>query len=349
MPSLTKKSLNKAKSFRRSIKRRNSLQPHRTVNAEKIGEGGFGVVSRPPAECAPELGLYRNNNGTLKSRSMTSITKNRRNARKKYIGNPNYISKLGEGYQIEKELEIGRIVKRYIDNWDDYFCFTEFVCDAPEDKHIRVGMNDYQDTYGIAPYCGITLDSILQGKYHIAPIETCCLMESLKQLAIGLGELHRLEIYHQDIHDENVLFNPKDNKLRWIDFGLAEDLDEVRKNAGNNYNISPILTKAKVEDTEALIFNIIKPTLEFIRYKLRQIPKAKKTIKSEACEDDVTYYLHLMPKKMEEIFLPNRYNEPDKYFAKVYKIKEQYNKFVNLFIGDYDENKKCSWITKNNL
>jgi serine/threonine protein kinase len=328
------RNLSHGKSLRKSQRRAASLERLKEINSKKIGEGGFGVVSRPPAECAPEL----NNNNSK------SVLAYRREAKKKYVGNPNYISKLSEYDQAIKELRLGRLVKEYIKDWKNYYCFTEFYCAAPDDKHIRVGIDDYQDTYGIAPYCGVPLDSIIKEKTYISPIESCCLMEALKQLAIGLGKLHNLEIYHQDIHDGNVLYNPKDKKLRWIDFGLAEDLYEIKQEAGNNHKNNRILVHAKVEDTEGLIFSIIKPTLEFIRYKLSQ---GSKTNKSERCFDDTVYYLSLMPQKMDEIYLPNRYDYPDKYFTEINKLKDKYIKFVNLFIGDYEVTDRCVWTAKN--
>jgi serine/threonine protein kinase len=192
------KSLNRGTRRRKSTRREQSLEPIKNLkkhnNAEKIGEGGFGIVSRPPARCA----LTINNEPSKNNKYLLANMK-------KYIGNPNYISKLSEPDSARKEYEIGKIVKDNIKYWKDYYCFTEFYCPAPYEKHIRVGIDDWQDTYGIAPYCGVTLKSILEDKHYISPLESCCLMEALKQLAIGLGELHRIQIYHQDIHDENEM------------------------------------------------------------------------------------------------------------------------------------------------
>jgi serine/threonine protein kinase len=246
-----------------------------------------------------------------------------------------------------KELDIGGIIKNNVEYWRDYYCFTEFICGAPDEKHIRVGMDDYQDTYGIAPYCGVTLNSILTGKYPITAIECCCLMEALKQLAIGLSELHRIQIYHQDIHDENVLFNPEDSKLRWIDFGLAEDHFDIKKraiNSGKNWDINPVIASARIEDTASLIFSIIKPTLEFIRYKIRN---SKESDLTKKCDDDATYYLYLMPRTMNNYILPNKNKSYNSYFYSKLVIEQKYNKFLNEFVDDLDETKKCKWMFKN--
>jgi serine/threonine protein kinase len=338
------KSLNRGPRRRITNRRERSLEPIKNLkkhnNAEKIGEGGFGIVSRPPAKCASTIfndsGIYNINNVINKQ---------------KYIGNPNYISKLSESDSARKEYKIGRIVKNNVRYWKDYYCFTEFICSAPYEKHIRVGIDDYQDTYGIAPYCGVTLKSVLEDKHYISPLESCCLMEALKQLAIGLGELHRIQIYHQDIHDENVLFNLKDRKLRWIDFGLAEDLLDTKKAAGNAWEYDPIIVTARIEDTEDLIFSIIKPTLEFVRYKIRQtnISNLSNSLKSrlQDCFDLATYYLDRLPNKLDNHIMPNKYNHFNRYFDKLKKIEKKYVTYVEDFIEAYDENKQCTYIYKN--
>lgn len=333
------RSLNRGNTRKKLNRRAKSAEPYKNINAEKIGEGGFGVVSRPPARCAK---FFSENSKNINQRNINSTV-----FQETYYKNPNYISKLSEWDMAEKELQIGNTIKDNIKYWRDYYCFIEFVCEAPADKHIRTGINDYQDTYGIAPYCGVTLKQLLSDKYHISAIECCCLMEALKRLAIGLSQLHRIQIYHQDIHDENVLFNPEDGKLRWIDFGLAEDHYDIKKNAinsGNNWQNNPVIVTARVEDTDGLIFSIIKPTLEFIRYKLRN---SKKTKETEECLDDATYYLHKLPKSMDLSYMPNRAKSFDKYMEKLIEIEDTYIDFMEDFIGDIDEDKKCKWMFKN--
>lgn len=169
-------------------------------------------------------------------------------------------------------------------------------------------------------------------------------MDALKGLCIGLGNLHYIQVYHNDIHDENILFNPKDGKLRWIDFGLAEDYYKEKQALGNAWEYDPMFVRTKLEDTESLIFSIIKPTLEFIRYKIR---KSKETKLTQRCFDDATYYLHKLPQRFENYITPNRRRTEEKYFEAVRKIKNKYVDYVEDFIEGYDETKKCEYLRKN--
>lgn len=317
------KSLNRGQTFKKNSRRSKSAEPYKNINAEKIGEGGFGIVSRPPARCAK---FFSENSGNINQRNINSTV-----FQETYYKNPNYISKLGEYDGLKRELEIGHIVKDNVKYWRDYYCFTEFICDAPNDKHIRTGVNDYQDTYGIAPYCGITLKSIIDGKYHMSSSELCCLLDAVKQAAIGLGRLHRIYVYHQDIHDENILFNPEDRKLRWIDFGLATDHYDIKNSQ------DPIIISARMGDTEGLLFRVIKPTLEFIENRL----KSAKDAKSKHCLDKVTEYLDKMPKELDDYGLPDRYRQFSKYMKEILRIQDIYVDFIDEFIGDLDENSVC--------
>ena len=334
------RSLNRGRTFRKNSRRARSVEPYKNIKAEKIGEGAFGTVSRPPARCDQ---FFSRNSKNINQRNLNSIV-----FQETYYKNPNYISKLTETYYARKELDIGALIKDNVEHWKDYYCFIEFMCGAPKEKYIQVGMNDYQDAYGIAPYCGVTLNNILSGKYPISAIKCCCLMEALKQLAIGLSKLHKIQIYHQDIHDRNILFNPEDGKLRWIDFGLAEDHLDIKKkaiNSGKSWRINNILLSARMTDTSDLIFTIIKPTLEFI---YDTIDNSKKTALTDKCKDDAAYYLDIIPKSMNSYILPNRNNSFNEYMESKIKIEKEYIKFMNEFVGDLDEDKKCKWMFKNN-
>ena len=334
------RSLNRGRTFRKNSRRARSVEPYKNIKAEKIGEGAFGTVSRPPARCDH---FFSRNSKNINQRNLNSIV-----FQETYYKNPNYISKLTETYYARKELDIGALIKDNVEHWKDYYCFIEFMCGAPKEKYIQVGINDYQDAYGIAPYCGVTLNNILSGKYPISAIKCCCLMEALKQLAIGLSKLHKIQIYHQDIHDRNILFNPEDGKLRWIDFGLAADHLDVKKkaiNSGKSWRINNILLSARMTDTSDLIFTIIKPTLEFI---YDTIDNSKKTALTDKCKDDAAYYLDIIPKSMNSYILPNRNNSFNEYMESKIKIEKEYIKFMNEFVGDLDEDKKCKWMFKNN-
>jgi hypothetical protein len=39
------------KSPRKTLRKTKSLEPQKNISTEKIGEGVFGIVSRPPSKC----------------------------------------------------------------------------------------------------------------------------------------------------------------------------------------------------------------------------------------------------------------------------------------------------------
>jgi serine/threonine protein kinase len=297
------RSLNRTNRLRKTIRRTKSAEKYTNIKAEKIGEGGYGIVSRPPARCAH---FFSSNSKNINQRNVNSTV-----FQETYYKNPNYISKLGEWGQAKKELEIGNIIKENIPTWRKYYCFIEFICGAPEDKHIRIGVDDFQDTYAIAPYCGVTLNQILDGNYYINPKELCSLLEELKELCSGLQGLHNLQIYHQDIHDGNILFNPKDKRLRWIDFGLAIDLFDKKNNGQNNWQKHPAIITAKHFDNENLIFDVIEPTLEFIYYNLKELKSTNKFLGE--CYNEVEHYLDILPDRPRQINYQNKAKNLDKY------------------------------------
>ena len=299
MPSLKTRSRRRSQSLNRVRRSRNTIRNSRTnrrtqsaeryknINAEKIGEGGFGVVSRPPTKCSH---FFSKTSKNINQRNINSLL-----FKGKYSGKRNYISKLSDIDQAGKELMVGNYIKKYIPDWEDYYCFVEFICEAPKHKHIQTGIEDFQDTYSIAPYCGVTLNDILKDKSIFTSNKACQLVDALKELIVGLGNLHELQVYHKDIHNENVLFNSEDNRFRWIDFGLAENLFDEKKRAGDKWETNLIIVSAKLSDTEGLIFNIIKPILQFILDKLNKEKSLNNS--NQECYDKIVYYLGKIPEK----------------------------------------------------
>jgi serine/threonine protein kinase len=334
-----------------SAPRRRSLKPtkniekmYKNVEAEKVGEGGYGIVSRPPSKCGQ---FFSETNNTLNNNQKNV---NRIVYQNTYFGNKNYISKLTEYFEASKELNIGNTIKKNITNWRDYFCFIEFLCEAPKEKHIRVGMNDYQDTYAIAPYCGITLKDILDEKYKISLDRICCLVDSVRELIIGLGKLHWIQVFHQDIWDENVLFNPEDGKLRLIDWGLADDLYEEKKRNENRWESIPVIVNSQLTDLDNLIFDILKPVLQFVGYTIdnyrKKLNKTGKELpeKLKNCLDEADHFLSEIPERVEEEDFPNRKKNEKAFLRFKYDLKEKYVNLIKEFIGDYENNQKCKYL-----
>jgi len=320
----TKKNINSGKTHKTKFR---SLELFKNTKTQKIGEGGFGIVSRPPARCGK---FFSNTSKNINQRNINSVL-----FKETYFENPNYISKLTEYNEANKEIIAADIIKNNIKNWRNYYCFIEFICQAPSDKHIQIGSDEYQDTYAIAPYCGVTLYNILSKKTIIKTSEACCLIDSLKQLIYGIGDLHNINIFHQDIHDENILYNTEDKKLRLIDFGLTLDLNDEYE---NNSNINLPIINAKLMDTEGLLFDIIKPILLFVKTKIKS---SKYHTKYKKCLDEIEYALKIMPEKAYDYEYPSR-KTFKKYTEFITNLKNKYVDFVAIFIKDFDEKKLCS-------
>lgn len=261
----TTRSRNRTKTRHRSY----SLERNKNIDSEKLGEGGYGIVSRPPAKC---VNLLTPTNSSNEGNKLRILYKN------KYLGNNDYISKLTEYNSASKEMDFAYIIKDHISNYSEYFCLVEFICPAPSDKHVRIGVDDYLDTYAIMPYGGITLYSILNNEVYIHPKECYTLFTALQKLVKGVMKMHKIHVYHQDIHDQNVLYNFKDNTMRMVDFGLSINLQDVSHNTQTSNNktthFSSMHTKiisAMHFDYENLLYYIIKPSLKFILYKLNSI------------------------------------------------------------------------------
>lgn len=238
------RSLNKNNRLRKTYKRTKSMEPRqKNSNSEEIGAGGFGIVSRPPARCDSFLNKNFNQNAW----------------RAAYYGNPNYISKITEYSSAKRELDIGIAIKDTIPNYDDYFCLVEFICKAPDSKSFNRN-SDFYGTYAISPYCGITLNQYFREDI-IAPVsvfELCYLVPSLQFLIKGIQQLHLKHIYHKDIHDENILVDSDSKAMRLIDFGLSDDLRDIK----SNYN--PAIIYDEWHDLDMILKNVITPLLEFL-------------------------------------------------------------------------------------
>lgn len=316
------RSVNQKNRFKKTNRRSRSEEPNRNINAEKIGEGGFGIVSRPPARCAH---FFSKNSKNINQQNINSLL-----FQKTYYNNPKYISKLTEYNDAKKELEIGNLIKNNLKKWKNYFCFVEFICAAPDEKHIQIGPSDFQNTYAIAPYCGVTLDSILLEKYYISPYEACHIFRALKEFVYGISDLHWIQVYHNDIHSENILFSFEDHRLRLIDFGLATDLYEYKQLSGNDWRSNFTIIRAIFEDTEPLIFKIIKPTLEFIKYKLESVENPNNSIK--LCLLEIENTLENIPPSYNHIQFNNIATNYNTYKNAITVSKNNYTNFLDDFM-----------------
>ncbi len=202
------RSLNR-KGFK-SRKNIRSEEPRR--NYTRLGKGAFGQIHRPPYPCADNKELYF----------------------EKYASH-NYVSKFMEEYDAQKELHISNIIKELITDYNDYYCLPEMKCMAAVTNTNRTSV-DLKDTLLILPYCGISLEDIVEGKSSVDFTDDLMLyiLKEIRFVITGINMLHHNKIIHNDLHYGNLmLFTPTFNKnynnprLYQIligDFGMAEYL-----------------------------------------------------------------------------------------------------------------------------
>jgi serine/threonine protein kinase len=139
-----------------------------------------------------------------------------------------------------------------------------------------MGFDNY-DTYLIVPYCGKPFSDILREDI-VSPMnvyELCYLLTALQELISGIRFLHLNHIFHNDIHDGNILYDSENYALRLIDFGLSEDYSDIK-----NDN-APIIIDTELHDNAMLINNIIVPYIEHLldsRINLRSVRNAHPAI-----------------------------------------------------------------------
>lgn len=259
MPSHTRRS----KSINRPGKKNNtrrrarirSLSRPKKIRTTNLGEGGFGVVARPPAHCKH---FFSKHSANINARNINSIV-----FQEVYLGNPNYVSKTTEYLEAAREMKIADTIREKIPDWRDYYCLVEFIC--PAEKVVYKGYTEY-DTYAISKFCGVTLDSILSRVVYLTPAELCGLVDALKWFIAGVLKLHEHNIFHGDLHDGNILYNPVDKQMRLIDFGLAKD-----KSGSAKLDI----LYSRLEDVTSLINYVMKELLIGILTILDTLPNPK--------------------------------------------------------------------------
>lgn len=305
--------------FNKTIRRSASTERWKNNVSEKVGEGGFGIVSRPPARCHH---FFSQNSDNINQRNINSVV-----FKNTYYKNPKYISKLTEYTQAANEIQIATIIKDNIEKWRDYYCLIEFICAAPVEKHVQISVDDYLDTYAIAPYCGVTLKNILDDKIYISVSECCNLLKGIARLITGIGELHKIYIYHQDIWDENVLFSLDDKYVRLIDFGMAIDIFSEYKVNKNEFALKKV--GVELTESESIIFNIVEPVLVYIKNKLES--SRELTNATRQCLRTAVHMLDKIPYRPGDNDYPS--NKKSKlYHDFINKINNIYTDFIVEFL-----------------
>jgi len=330
-------SVGRRKTLRQRRTRPKSVERLKKIVAERVGKGSFGTVSRPPKHCK----IFLSKNAGNINRAVFEET---------YLDNPEYVSKQTDIINAEKELEVANYIKENLPDWREYFCLVEFICGAPDE--IRNEFGDYLDTIAIAPYCGVPLNDTSIGyftkekksgynvykkpKVYLTEMELCCLVDSLKKLIIGVGKLHSIGVFHQDIHPYNILYNFKNGALYLIDFGGTKSFETINKYKSqfpNNWESTPYINQARLDDIEQLIYDIISPVLSNI-ITILDLPNVTK--KATPVVDECYKKILSDAQKIPRQGTLNSLSKEEQL--------DILTGYLNYFISDYDEGlQRCKW------
>jgi len=188
-------------------------QKQKQKKSKFLGEGSYGCVVEPRVPCNKDVEIYQSNKANTKGA----------------------ISKLfkydGDDFKLETALA------RKMSTWDrqgDYFILPYKSCyikpaELKNNPAVKE-CGDFNPTMKyipqlVLPYGGEELVKYLDNYQKKFPITHWILL--LKNLLEGIKMLIKNKVIHQDLHTGNVLYNPADDKLRLIDFGLSIDFDAI--------------------------------------------------------------------------------------------------------------------------
>lgn len=203
------------------------------LGGKVIGSGGFGCIFEPSLQCEGEI---PDNQNQKLSKLMVS----------KYATD--------EFNQIQKYQSILRVVPNYA----DYFLLNDFKLCKPS-KLTKLDLQGYGKKCKALKKKGITTSNINKSldqllamnmpnggidvekfvEHHFVNEFTISNMIALNNSLInllknGIGPMNKLNVYHCDIKDANVLIKMEDNKVktRLIDWGLSVIFDKTKSPIG---------------------------------------------------------------------------------------------------------------------
>ena len=187
-----------------------------------IGEGSYGCVIKPSVPCDKDKEVYVN-----------SINKNRISKIFKEDG-PDFLFEKATAKKLAK-----------IDEHEQFFIYPYESCSINRTTLNKINpRNECIDEVDptltkipqmILPYAGYNLYELFNnysGAYKTNmsdpikfPANVWIIM--LQNLFLGIQLLIKNNIIHQDIYASNILYNPNDHKLRFVDFGLSLDSNKI--------------------------------------------------------------------------------------------------------------------------
>lgn len=186
---------------------------------------------------------------------------------------------------------------------------------------------------------GSTLRDVLRHQ----PLSPLVAVALLREIALGLGPAHALDILHRDLKPDNILLEA--NGKAWIaDFGLAisedEQIDHKRELAGTPPYMSPEQIRGRVHflDPRSDIWALGVMFYEMLTGKLPFKGQDRKAITEQICEMDPRP-LHqrapgLLTESMNQVFLKCCAKKPSDRYATVAELVEGLDQLVQEGLSD---------------
>lgn len=202
------------------------------IQPTAVGEGSYGCVHKPPLSC-------KNKRKQVKGDNRVSKILTKKNAK----------DELNEFFLISEadkngEYHLGRPTSCAPDKIDSNMIAIR-ECNTLEKKHRhKYGMRISKDDMD-----KFMLLIMKDGGYNIEQFSAQFKRqkpnaENMKQVRDFLIEGFRLieglhlflenDIIHHDLKAQNIVYNPKENRINFIDFGLMNKLSNVRREANNS-------------------------------------------------------------------------------------------------------------------
>ena len=234
------------------------------------------------------------------------------------------LNKLDNKYYAIKEIEIKEDIKNKIKNFEnEAIILSKFNC-----KNIVKYYDSFKDNdklYILMEFCdGLNLrDYIDKNIKNNELIEENILYDIIKQICMGIKEIHNKDIIHRDLKPENIFMN--DNMdIKIGDFGISKYFGENKEytktinKAGSIYYIAPEIMRNGVYNKKSDMYSLGCIIYELFHLSMYYFDKDDETIKK--IDKDLFNY------KWQEII--------NSLLQKDYNKRMDINKVYNILINE---------------
>ena len=189
--------------------------------ADVIGQGSYGCIHKPSLHCSRKINYN------------------------------NKVSKILKSQDATKELKEYKLISK-IDKNKDYHLGIPIKCKIKKDKYNIKSIEKCKNSEDfIKEIKKIDLLVMNDGGYHLEDFVKYMNnwkinQESRENMELFWLECHRIlyglkilldkKIVHHDLKPQNIVYNPKENRLNFIDFGFMTTTDYIMKKSKNSSN-----------------------------------------------------------------------------------------------------------------